>query len=588
MRNGASPVSPPPPHPGPPFEARRSPAISAESFAAHPTPVVLAVNGMRGGAAITGVVLWFGACHDGAAVGVGEPSADSGVVDGASSDAAGEAGAAGRADAASDGSAAPDPFAGLPATVALAEAARSARWAAPQDDANGRWDIVYDGVDDPSVGSKSPFLWDVPADDDWQDPAHSFHWNTPARGFVTVDRTSDPIDYKTGRFTRRDEFVSHATGFTLAVKVRILPQSDPDAFFITYVNDYGSVTVLVSPDHYKVGGGPNPVGAPSIVADSTGDYRQFWLSQVGGSSTVSIYPDALAAPVTATLDPAYRVLTDENVAFPYVLVGDNSNEPTSNAAFVIDEIKYRRGGGFAPLSGLSPVLPLRTPPSPLPEKAATPESFGRVLEGDQLMPADPGGIPSAANPTCFDGFCTSGASAAWRLVDDPSDSANHFLELDNTSGLQGGARVENAPGLTNKGDLTMELRFRMFPDSEKRGFGLVHLDESGSFGVSLAPDGIEAFQGVKPFGFQSFAIDLTDRFHVLRMVRKANELYTQYYLDDHAVPIVVDEHLDASTEHRGFPVHPLVELGYIGLPDVDKKCHVLIDYLRFTDHAWAP
>ena len=428
----------------------------------------------------------------------------------------------------------------------------------------------------------------MPSDDDWNDPAHSFHWNTPAVGFVTVDRTTDPIDYKAGRFTRRDEFLSHATGMTLAVKVRLLPQSDPDAFFITYVNDYGSVTALLSPDHYKVAGGVNPTSAPAIAADSTGDTRQFWFSQAAGSSTVTVYSDTLAAGVTATLDPAYKVGTDENVAFPYVLVGDNSNEPTSNAAFVLDGVRYRRGGGFAPLSGLTPVVPLRAPPSPLPTPAAEPETFGHVFEGDALLPADPGGVPSAANPTCFDAFCTSGSGSAWTVVNDPDQPDNHYLELDNRAGQQGGTRVENAHGLTNEGDLTMELRFRVFPDSEKRGFGLIHLDESGSFGVSLDPDGIEAFQGVKPFGYQAFAIDLTDRFHVLRLVRKAHELYTQYYLDDHAVPVVVDEHLDASTEHRGFPVHPLVELGYLGVPAVDKHCHLAIDYLRFTDHAWAP
>lgn len=464
----------------------------------------------------------------------------------------------------------------------LAEARRNITWAKRQDPA-GYWDIAYEADGNPSDPARSPYLWDNPMDDDWADPNYGFHWNTPSPGFLTVDRTKNASNPgQTGNIWRRDEFIDPKYGFTMELRVQILRQSLPNSFFIQFVNQVGVLSVLLSPNKIIGGSTVNAAvqGKQFEFDFDTTDFHTYRITVTPNSTEFKLFVDGVLKG-RGTMGPTYKVGVLPYVDFPYVLIGDNSNHPSLNAAYVLDYVRYRRGR-IEPGEPFS-LANRREPPStlPLPDKRTM--GFYEALRATGIPDQDPGGVPGPNNSTCYEKFCLRGARDTWKIVNEPSAQNGKAVEIDGRSGRSTLSYLSSAPELINKGDLTVEFRIKMFSDADERSFTLHYMDQLGSVSVVLSPKAVEASQGLKPTGIQKYQIDLTDRFHTLRIVRKAGELYAQVYLNDNIVPIIADEHLDGTTGSQ-----PSIQFGATGFPERGRKAHILLDYIRWKAEASAP
>jgi hypothetical protein len=153
--------------------------------------------------------------------------------------------------------------------------------------------------------------------------------------------------------------------------------------------------------------------------------------------------------------------------------------------------------------------------------------------------------------------------------------------------------IGQLPGITNKGDITIEARIKVLQSSGRRGFSMIYLDGKGSTALFLSPDKAELAPGMKnvgwrDVGFQSSSLDTTDRFHTYRIVRPANSMYSYLYIDDNPIPAVYDQHADG---HMGslFLPQPVIEFGAGAHPDPWRSTtNVQIEYIRWAPTAYAP
>jgi hypothetical protein len=265
-------------------------------------------------------------------------------------------------------------------------------------------------------------------------------------------------------------------------------------------------------------------------------------------------------------DAGFHVGSVSNIMFPYVLFGDNSNERDSRAHYVLDYFAYRRGA-FPPGVALS-ALPIRTPP-PLPMPASMGEEFYSGFDGIFL-------------PTVGGTYSVQGSLGGWKQLD------GGIVEFINSPATRPGVTIDDVPSLINKNGYTVEARVKVEADSQDQGFSLTMLDEMGSATLTWSTNRLEAALGLKKAGILAVPMDTTNDFHTYRLVRPANSLYVYVYVDNDPVPVIVDYHLDGSTEVHGFPVKPFMNFGYTGHPGVGVDGHVLIDYIRWHDGASAP
>src|SRR5713101_3951513 len=149
---------------------------------------------------------------------------------------------------------------------------REAEWARQYDG----WEVVYDGVDTPADNVPNHLRWDNPIDDDWADRQTTFRPNQPVPGFLTVDRATRPEDRnRTGMIWRRDEALSFAAGLTIELRVRILPATTADAFFVTWIDDQGSGGVFLSPSTVKVGDAYPWNPGTTVGFDTSSDFHVY-------------------------------------------------------------------------------------------------------------------------------------------------------------------------------------------------------------------------------------------------------------------------------------------------------------------------
>jgi hypothetical protein len=250
------------------------------------------------------------------------------------------------------------------------------------------WDIVYDGMGSAADNVPNYLRWDSAIDDDWDEPPSTFRLDTPSAGFMSVDRATNAIDHiKTGNIWIRDPIFNHAAGFTMEVGVRLLPNSNSNAFSMTYLDNGSSFGVHLSPNQIKAGNLASGGSGVTTPFDTTNAFHNYRIVKLPNSHTIRVYVDDNPTPViTGAGDSAY-VTGSRYLKYPRILIGDNENNTIYNANYVLDYVRFRRGAtapGETPPEFPARVLPPLPPPAPLPGAATTPvwqSTFDSTADG---------------------------------------------------------------------------------------------------------------------------------------------------------------------------------------------------------------
>lgn len=421
------------------------------------------------------------------------------------------------------------------------------------------WDVHYTGVDSAADNVANQLRWDSAIDDDWNQPNSTFRLNTPSVGFMSVDRATNPADHgKTGNIWIRDPSLSFAAGVTMELRVQIKPNSNTDAFSITYLDDGTSFGVHLSPNRIKAGNLAAAGTGNTIPFDTTDALHLYRIVRPGGSHSIRVHVDNSPTPIlTGSGDTTHLVGSTPYLLYPRVLIGDNENNTIYNANYILDFARYRRGAagpGQPP-----PPLPARTLPA-FPPAAPAAESWANGYDGV--------GIPS--------GNWIMGGGGAW------TQQADGIMEL-NTIGSPANARLDNVSGWPNRGAVTIEARIRVLPDNQPGGFNLVANDQVGDTALVLSTDKAALMHAFMPVGMSAVPMNTTDRFHVYRMTRDADGLYWQLYIDNRRFASVAHQH--SAGNQLSFS---RVGFGDFAFPVAANGCHVLIDYIRWHQGTNAP
>jgi autotransporter-associated beta strand protein len=417
------------------------------------------------------------------------------------------------------------------------------------------WDGGFDGIDSAADDVANYLRWDSAIDDDWDEPNDSFQLNTPSPGFMTVDRVANPADAdKTGNIWIRDPILSYADGFTMEVTVDIQPDSEANAFSMTYLDQGGSFGVQLSPDSIKVGGLAPTDPGNTVTYDTSNGFHTYWMEQLPNSHTVLLYVDGvLVDEGQGTTN--YAVGSNIDLQYPRVLIGDNSNDPTINADYVLENVEYRRGA---------------TSPT------QTQQSFPA-----RVLPAAP---PPAVNETWTTGYVgTTGnpTASGWTIA----GGGTFTPQSDGSTRLQGdtNALMDSIPSWTDMASITVEARIKVLPDSEEDGFQLVANDTFGDMALVLSPDKVTLEEAYSFVGQASITMNTTDAYHTYRMTRGPDGLYWDLYIDNNPTPAIVDQ--KSGGELIGFS---RIWFGDIDFPIPGNTPDVDIDYIRWHQGDNAP
>lgn len=455
----------------------------------------------------------------------------------------------------------------------------------------GDWEVWWDGVGSPLDGAPTSHWWDNAIDDDWNEPrvvANSFSFDNPSPGFWTVDRHTDMADWnKGGVISRRDEFLHTSYGLTIEFRARIFPDSgvfappgssvvtEHNAFSVHYMREDGvTATVFLTPTRLKVGG---RYLAPDqeIPFDTTG-FNTYRLVQRPNENAFSVYvndsPTAALVGVATAQIPVASVTDREH---PTIIVG---GEGVYRSHFVLDFVRYRRGA-YAPGASMPPPLTRLAPklPEPLPANAL--EGFLPGFDSTHFY-SDPYALFGPLRTLSQNGQSyLVGCSAGF------VKGADGNLEYSGVTSPT--CFVPAMPGITGRGDVTIEARVKVLPDSGTRGFSIFYSDEMGTHGIVFSKDKVETVLGIKNIGYHAVAMDLTNGYHTFRLVRPAHQLYAHLYIDDGPIPLIVDQHADASTGLALLRTNGFLEFGHAFNPGPGKG-HLLIEYIRWAPTAYAP
>src|SRR5262249_31176927 len=149
-----------------------------------------------------------------------------------------------------------------------------------------------DGVDSAADNVPNYLRWDSPIDDDWDEPPSSYQLNTPSVGFMSVDRVTNPLDHdKTGNIWIRDPILSYSAGFTMEVGVKIMPNSNLNAFSMTYLDNGTSFGVHLSPSQIKAGNLAAGGSGVTTAFNTTDNFHVYRIVRPANSQAISVYVD---------------------------------------------------------------------------------------------------------------------------------------------------------------------------------------------------------------------------------------------------------------------------------------------------------
>lgn len=419
------------------------------------------------------------------------------------------------------------------------------------------WEVSYNGVDSAADNVPNYLRWDSAIDDDWTEPNDSFQLNTPSVGFMSVDRVTNPADSgKTGNIWIRDPILAHADGFTMEVGVELKANSEANAFSMTYLDDGGSFGVQLSPDSIKVGGLQPTDPGTTVTFNTTNAFHTYRMVELPNSHTVRLYVDNNTTPlVTGQGTTAFAVGSNDDLRYPRVLIGDNSNDPSINADYVLDFAQYHRGA-TAPgqTQAIFPARVLPTPPLP-----AVNETWTTGYSGTTGRPANSGWIQAGGE--------------VW------TPQSNGSTELNGTAN----ARMDTVPGWNNETAVTIEARIRVMPGSQEQGFDLVANDNLGDTSLVLSPDKVQLEHAYSFVGQATVNMNTTDGFHIYRLTRDTDGLYWNLYIDNNPVASIADQHEGGN--EIGFS---RIWFGDVNFPIPANSPDVQIDYIRWHEGANAP
>ncbi len=466
---------------------------------------------------------------------------------------------------------------------------RSAMWNYTFD--GGLWHNVFDGSDTPSDNVPNPFRWDIGGPDDWNYMANtgkplfsaSQRLNYPSRGFMDVDtydvgyRAIDKLE--TGNFWIRDPLLDSAVdkGMTVEMRVKLYEQTDKDGFIVSFVGEKGRAQwrVSLTPTwNSRIGTvrvGTGDVDDNVFTRDFGGGSKFHTIritqsNKQGSAYRMHVYIDGVEAGYA--MAPTQNSLSQElqtYYKYPQLLIGDASNAPDKNAAYVIDYVKYRLGS-FAPSQRLTPVQQKPTIPS-LPISASISEAFSGMINSVQG----------------FNGALYGGQGVV------AGSLPNTTLWNDASSHM-----VCSPSGTTGTSGITLEVKARVKPNSDSNAWVVSYLSQFGTVTLSLSPDGITMSSGTLGVGFDTYKTDLTDKFHKIRLVLPKESIYAYVYLDDNPIPVIYDYHIggDVAPYVCGFDGSKLYSRLFfgsnLGFPVPNAKPDVEVEYVRWNGTPRAP
>src|SRR5262249_44451592 len=337
------------------------------------------------------------------------------------------------------------PVATYLAQLAALEANRAALWR----QTTGNWEVWYDGADTPDKGVPEAYVWDTPYDDDWMDARvrqTSFAPNHPQSGTLLVDRESDSRDWgKAGYLQRRDDAITKAYGLTLEFRAYIYPDagaggSHPELAFSAYdVMEDGTISGLFLSPGFIAAGSYNHIKA-SAECPTTNGFHTYRLMQWPGSNHFSVFVDgSQILESDGDADSALGSVTSQDSSI--ISIG---GEGVYRAHYQLDYVRYSRGAYPA---DITPV-PLPRSPIPLPQRlpAGVTENWTGTFNGEQT--------PQALG-------WTATVPSAWITH---ADGTVEFNSVQFPDGVGPWASLSHVVGLTNKGDITVELQAKVLRD----------------------------------------------------------------------------------------------------------------------------
>ena len=478
----------------------------------------------------------------------------------------------------------------------LTEEERTAKW--DRSTSGDAWEVSWTAVGSPADMPVPYQLWfDNPHDDDLADDPLTrascrFRYNSPASGFMTVDRIQQadgsgcwqvPMSGTcprmggrmfTGNIWRRDEYISYEAGGTYEFSV-ILPnhrtQAQHDAFNFNVVGTDGAFSLLLSPGCVKIGQlrglsestRHSCTSTPSLNAKPFNNSDRMHLYRVvqkPNSLAVDVYIDGTLfisgtgdslpfvrlQPVGSTIVPT----GDTEYEFPYILLGDNTgscyaevlNNTDVSAAYTLGPVRYTRGAyppgsAMALPSASSGAMRRRTPPAQ-PKNSPVSSLANQSLDFDELpiLLTYPGTTRQQLELGYFD---SSGA-----FVVSPPPAGNGVVHFKSTSQLIGGGPqfyFYNPASLYGNGAWTVETRLKVGPGATDRAFGLNVWDRIGSTTVLFSYGKVELQYGMKLVGISApVPISTPNEFHTYRLMRPANSMYVYLFVDGNPIPAIAD------------------------------------------------
>lgn len=477
---------------------------------------------------------------------------------------------------------------------------------------NAQWEYEWDGLGSPSGSHRPNHLWfENPYDDDIDEPffgrgACQFHFDSPARGFATVNRilTLDgkpcPVDSKGmgGRnfgawFLRRDEYLDRRAGLTFEFDLKILkilPVVQTEAVKFFHIHQRGAYALVISTNCVKLGpfGRIASQNADRCVSSDgfkaryldTTKMRKYRLVIPPNSLNIQLYVDGVSylqstgsskTFVKMSKPGTFREFGETPWIFPYIYLGDSSsttnpevvarNEDQS-PAFVLDGIRYTRGA-FAPSDKMTlpneSAGPLRRRTPPLLPVNLPARQSAHSFEFDQW--------PNNNQVVVSERHFSGDAKQTFKLGH--LDKGGKFVETATPPVGQGVLSIENAKtgsyvywtpeGILGNGAWTIELRAKVRESHLSRSFAISIFERMGSVSLLLSKDKVELMMGSKPLSISHpVMMDTTDAFHTYRLVKKQNDPYVYLFIDQNPRPAIADFKMSA------------VHLGNNDQPDPDN------------------